>query len=666
MPLRDAQQVFAKDDLLDAIDVLVVDGFRVGAVEEAVTNQVAGRAIVASPLERTAGLERTLNSIFSMLIIAGWISLFAGASIIYTNVSMSIVERRKSLAIMRALGMRRSEVVGVVLSEVATVGLLASGLGLLMGYGLASGLATQVAEQFATLAGTETAVLRLTGQDLAIALGLGLGMSLVAALVPTRATVRIDPVEAMRPESSDLNGAGRGNALRPIIGLVLLGAPAVLVWRTWPAMGEVSSRTFEVWGASALVMLLGAALTVQAVLPLVSGVVLRPFLRLLFGITGRLAADNLARQPRRAAASSLALMVALAYLVGMGGFTAAMTGFNEKFIEKTVGWDLWVGTSIVSPSPALVDLPATMGDELANVPGVTVVDPAKFNVASLSDGHPINLQVFDFRVMPRHAELLLVQGSQEEALSAMRRGGSAIISSGLARELGLNVGDRISIPSPSGVQDFTVVAVDQEPAPAGGAVLLDRQDYTRYWNDEGVTAFVLKTEPGRQEEVRQAILSRWGESMDLTVTLKDEFWAEVRQGANALTGMITGLAWLSIAIAGLAVANTLFSNLMERMREFGALRAVGARRRDVTQVVVGEAVATGVIGGALGIAGGLGLYTLFVRSSEVLTGFPADLAVPWVQIGMALVAALVLAPLVGLLPARWAASMEIVEALRYE
>ena len=154
--------------------------------------------------------------------------------------------------------------------------------------------------------------------------------------------------------------------------------------------------------------------------------------------------------------------------------------------------------------------------------------------------------------------------------------------------------------------------------------------------------------------------------MRLVITSNRELSADVKRAMDGMVGMITALTWVAIAVAGLALVNTLFSNLAERQREFGTLRAVGARRSAVMRIVLAEAIATGLIGGLPGIALGLGLYALFINSGNLIGGFPADPMIPWVQIGMALAAALVLAPLVSLLPARWAARLEVVDALRYE
>lgn len=201
----------------------------------------------------------------------------------------------------------------------------------------------------------------------------------------------------------------------------------------------------------------------------------------------------------------------------------------------------------------------------------------------------------------------------------------------------------------------------------GGTVEIAREDYVRYWKDETVSnVAVVLHDPSQVEEVRQIMLDRWGQSSNLIVRSNQEFWAEIRSYYDSFYGLIDGLTWIATLVAGLAIANTLFSNILERKREFGILRAVGTRRREVTWIVLGEALSTGLVGAAFGIAGGLLTQMMFVAAAELINGTSIDLVFSLAPAVQAIVVALILAPLAGLVPARWAARLDIVDALRYE
>jgi putative ABC transport system permease protein len=249
----------------------------------------------------------------------------------------------------------------------------------------------------------------------------------------------------------------------------------------------------------------------------------------------------------------------------------------------------------------------------------------------------------------------------------MEQEGGVIISAPLARRLGLHLGDTLTVPTPAGNQPFRVVGVMKDITPVGGTLQLDRQDYLKYWQDETATNVgVLLTDPAAAATVRQTLLERWGDSHNLLVRTREEFYAEIRAQIDSFYAMMDGLTWIAILVACLAIANTLFASILERKREFAMLRAVGARRGEVVRVVLGEALSTGLVGGIFGVAGGLVLQTLFVNGAEFINGTTLDWLFPWGPVVTAVVVAVLLAPLAGLLPARRVARLDVVEALRYE
>ncbi|HYG56523.1 MAG TPA: ABC transporter permease, partial [Symbiobacteriaceae bacterium] len=189
----------------------------------------------------------------------------------------------------------------------------------------------------------------------------------------------------------------------------------------------------------------------------------------------------------------------------------------------------------------------------------------------------------------------------------------------------------------------------------------------RQWGDLTSTNISVLVAGGyRPADVKARILERWGESMNLTVRLNKEFWAELRASYTSFYQLMDGLIWIAILVSGLAIANTMLASVMERRREVGILRAVGTRRAEVIRVVVGEAFGTGAIGGMIGVGAGLGLQWIMTASSEAINGASSQMAIAWGAIGLAIAVSLVMAPLVGFLPARWASRVDVVEALRYE
>lgn len=664
--LEAAQDAFGKAGKLDVIDVVAAPGESTSALRERLASTLDPQVRVTTPVERSRDMQRLLDSVVFLLTMAGSISLFAGAFIIYTNVSMSVAERRRDLSILRALGMRRGEVMTAVLVEAAVLGFLGALLGLAYGYGMARFMADQMTQQFLNGYGVQAAAVTMDLATVAAAFAVGVGAALAAAFGPARETVMVSPVEAMRPAESPGIDQTRLGWRRAAAGMSLLLLGILTVWYTWPDHEMVSPLVLRLWGLMLVLMLLGMVLLLPVLLPLLNRALLRPLLTGVLGVTGRLAADNLTRMPRRTAATISALMVALTYMVAMGGVEASQMATFNRWFEKTIGWDVNVSSSYAGIG-ALVEMDDAFVQQLAEVEGVRLVSPQKMMRVIIGDGDQAFLQVFDHSLMRQYSETMLEEGNWPEVADLMEQGGHAVISPAIAARLGLGVGDTLHLPSPGGTLELTVAGIMTDITPYGGTINIDRQDYLRYWNDTTSSNVALLVEPGTSPEaVKQRILDRWGDAMPLNIRLNREFWQELKVAYDSFYGLTAALIWVAVLVSGLSIANTLLAAILERKREFGVLRAVGTRRGEVVQVVLGEAFSMGVVGGLIGSCAGLALQWAMVASSEFINGASTHWVLDWGSLGVAAVVALVLAPLAGLLPARWAARLDVVDALRYE
>lgn len=666
LDLPAAQAAFGKAGKLDLIDLRAAPGADLGKLKADLVRALGDSVTVGPPAERSQELEGVLDSINFVLTMAGSVSLFAGAFIIYTNVAMGVAERRRDLASLRALGMKRGELIRLVLGEALVQGSLGSAVGLLWGYGLARVMAQQMTASVFVVYGLERAAVTLGLAAVVAAFAVGAGTAIFAALGPARETAWLDPMEAMRPEAAPpgvrlWNGWRRGLA-----GLALIGAGCAFIWATWPQHQMLSPWMLRAWGLMLVVILLGMVVLLPVLLAAANRRLFRPLLSGLFGITGRIASGNLVRQPRRTVATVASLMVSLTFMVGIGGVKASQIGTFNQWYRAVVAWDLNVSTSFMALGANVEMDPAFISD-LAGVEGVRLVSPQKMIRTTLSDGKPAFLQAFDHRLLRQYSQTALEQGDLATVLDAMERGGSILISPPIARRLGVGLGDTVTLPTPSGPLPLTVRGIMRDVSSYGGTVQIDRQDFIRAWNDQTSTNLAVLVAPGYDPQaVKEQILGRWGEAMHLTVRLNREYWQEIMDVYDGFYQMMDGLTWIAVLVSGLAIANTLFASILERRREVGILRAVGTRRGEVIRVVAGEALGMGISGGVLGVLAGLAMMWVMTASMEFINGNNSETIIGWGAVGTALAVALLLAPLVSLLPARWAARLEVVDALRYE
>lgn len=666
LSIAEAQEAFGRTGRLDLIDLVLAPGADEAQVSDRLAAALGSAVKVGTPMERSRDMKQLLDSMTFVLSLAGSISLFAGVFIIFTNVSMGVAERRRDLSILRAVGMRRGEVMRLVLAEAGVQGLLGSLLGLAWGYGLATTMAQQMTAQFLSAYHLQVATVLLTPSAVATGLAVGLGASLAAAFAPARETVTVSPVEAMRPDGGAGVEPGLPVRVRAALGTILLGAGAAGIALTWPARGMIPPLTLRIWSLLMVVMLLGTVLLLPALLKGLHRFLLRPVLSALLGVTGRLAADNLVRRPARTAATVAALTVSLTFMVAMGGVAASQSSALESWYAKVIGWDMNVSSSFVGVA-AQVEMDAAFLAELARVEGVKIVSPQKMHGVTLADGNLAFLQVFDHHLLRQYSETPLEVGDWQTAIGQMEAGGGVLISPPVAERLRVGVGDVIHLPTPAGDRPFTVRGIMSDITPYGGTVQIDRQDYLAYWQDSSVTNIAIVVAEGADPAaVKQELLERWGDEMNLTIRLNREFWQQLKGNYDAFYRLLDGLTWIAVMVSGLAIANTLFAAVLERRREIGMLRAIGSRRGEVVRLVASEALGTGSVGGAIGIAAGFALAGLMVASMERINGANTIWTINTTAVVSAVLIALFLAPLAGLLPARWASRLDVVDALRYE
>jgi len=127
-------------------------------------------------------------------------------------------------------------------------------------------------------------------------------------------------------------------------------------------------------------------------------------------------------------------------------------------------------------------------------------------------------------------------------------------------------------------------------------------------------------------------------------------------------GVFDALAFVAVIVAALGIVNTLTMGVLERVREIGLLRAIGMSRRQAMRMVVVEAAILGIVGVVLGAVAGIAVGAVLLQLGGGL-GHPGA---PWLPIGVAAVLGLILPALAALYPARAAARVSIVEALRFD
>jgi putative ABC transport system permease protein len=250
----------------------------------------------------------------------------------------------------------------------------------------------------------------------------------------------------------------------------------------------------------------------------------------------------------------------------------------------------------------------------------------------------------------------------------MGEGKGVIISESFQRKFGTGVNETIDLATPSGRIAFRILGVYVDYSSDVGSVLIDRALYKQYWRDELVDAFDLWLDAGAdQQAVIANIKERYGETYQLFISTHGELRKAVVHIMEQSFVVNYAVEIVAVVVAIFSVINTLLASILDRTREIGVLRAIGATQAQVRRTVVLEAGWMGVLGGVLGLfAGTIMSYHHVVYNTKVLTGWTFQFYYPYDVAALSVVASVILCVIAGYGPAKQAGATPVVAAIGYE
>lgn len=667
MDLPAAQRTFGKEGKLDIVDLTILDGETVEAVQQRLRERLQGSAEVVRPRKRGEQIELLLTSFRVGLFFVSLIALFVGFFLIYNTVSVSVIQRRKEIGALRCLGMKRSELLRLIVAESLLLALVGSFAGALLGWALARLALVAVGETVGNLFSLmDLARGDFTPRELVLALGSGVVVAVLAALHPAWEAVHVSPLENVR-QAVWRPGGRAGESWPNRVGILcFVVAPTLLLIAPMVA-GSVAR--FSVGVAGMLVFLLGLAAFCPAIISLavrrIGQVV--PSLPGLPWVELRLASDSLIRNPIRSGITVATMVISLAAIFTIASFVNSVRGSLLAWVDQMVTADLIVSSGARTAGPKNVPLREDLVPALAQIPGIKVIDLYRL-IRSSHQGMPILIESFSARDSASVRTLPMADGDGNRALREMAEGKGVIVSESFQAKFGTGTGDRLELLTPSGKVAFRVLGVYIDYSSDSGSVLLDRSLYKEYWRDELLDAFDLWLEPGAdQRQIIETIKSRHGERYQLFISTHSELRDAVVKIMEQSFVVNYAVEVVAVVVAIFSVINTLLASVLDRTREIGVLRAIGATQAQVRRSVVAEAGWMGLLGGVLGLfAGTVMAYHHVVYNTKQLTGWTFQFFYPYDIAALSIVASVALCVLAGFGPARQAASLPIVSAIGYE
>jgi putative ABC transport system permease protein len=375
--------------------------------------------------------------------------------------------------------------------------------------------------------------------------------------------------------------------------------------------------------------------------------------------TAQIGLRGTGRRKRRSLATALQVALAVATLLAMLGLGTGVT-HSIQSSWRTHGWQIWLGSGLEKP------LDARAERVIRSTPGVADAEPVLQSEAEL-EGREAHIWATGARTLLRYR---LVDGRWYSTAEERGRERVAVIERNIARVTGTEIGDTVSLATPDGPVSLRVIGIasnQQEDGtvlyiPLGTArALLGAEDVaTDYWitTTSGDRALIDRTTARLEDALTAA-----GYDVGIEITYIAQRDEEARN--RTLTTTITVLGFLIVAISMVGLVNAITMSVLERTREIGILRCIGARGRDVRRIFAVEGLTLAVLGWAAAVPLGYALERLLVWLIRSELDVVVEVAYPSWNLPLALAGTIVLAFLIMLVPLRRAVHLQPGEALRY-
>ncbi|WP_030544045.1 ABC transporter permease [Streptomyces albus] len=639
-----ALELFGGPDGYDEITVQAAAGTSQAELKAAVekilpggTEAVTGKVLSDEQAEQITAETKEMGDV---LLYFAAIALFVGVFIIANTFTMLVAQRTREVALLRAIGASRRQVTRSVLVEAFLVGLVAAVLGFGAGIGIAIGMRAGLNAAGAII---PDGPLVIAPQTPLTALVIGVVVTMLAAWLPGRRAAKVPPVAAMN--SVHATPTVRGLVVRNSIGAAVTAIGGALLF-----LGVTQEKN-ELLAAGSGAMMVG----VIVLTPLLSRPVITAAAPLLdrFGTAGRLARLNSLRNPRRTASTAAALMIGLTLVTGLTVVATSVQSAVDKMAVGLMKADYAVsmgGSDGLSPD---------VRKKLDALPEVAATSPMRAAFGAV-DGEYTGITGVDPATVGQVLSLDFTSGSMDRM--GDRR---AVIDDKTAKAAGVGTGDTLTYEFYEGKSEKLEVAgvytgnemIDGIFVPTG---VVDP-------HMEEITDFqvMVKMKDGPSEQAEKALAEALGKNPAIKIQDKRAISDEISGMISLLLNMLYGLLAMAVIIAVLGVVNTLAMSVFERKHEIGMLRAIGMDRSRVKRMIRLESVVISLFGAVLGI--GLGVFLAWAAGTAIANSMAAyTMTVPWERIGAFLALAGLVGVLAALWPARRAAKLNALEAIKAE
>ena len=649
LDLDTALDHFGADGKVDAIDIALDEGADAAVVGAAIEDVLPdGLEVITGEQvadENADGVNEFIGAFGQGLLIFAFITAFVSAFIINNVFQITIGQRLRELALMRAVGASGRQVRRMITVESFFLGLTATILGLAGGVVVAKLL---VAGFNAAGAGFPSTGIVMEPRTVVVAALVGIGITMGSVVIPARRAARIPPVAAMRPEL----GFSALQTKRLVAAVVLTTVGAALYMIGLFVKPGGTRGVMLLAGGGGILLFLGVASLSSTVAAPVTRMIGWPIAKVL-KTPGVLARQNVVRAPRRTSSSASALMIGVALVSAAAVFASSIRATFVDTLERAISADY------VITDRGFQGLAPVVSETLAGVPEIGAVTPIRGATGQV-DGEQKSFGAIDPVAFDE-----MVNADLQDGTIADLQEGQVLVQSDPADDLDLEVGSVVPVTFQNGVTtDLTVAGIYGDATFGNWLISLDTLASVTDAPARDFFVIAKLADGVSPAEGDAAVAAAMEPFPQANVQTNAEFRASQEAQINQLLIVISMLLAFAIIIAVLGISITLALGVFERTREIGLLRAVGMNRRQTRRSVRWEAIIVSTFGAIVGVV--LGTFLGVVLSLAVPDTVIDQLAFNPAIIVAIMVGAVIAGFLAALYPSRKAANMNVLEAIATE
>lgn len=594
------------------------------------------------------------------LRLLSYIALVVGAFLIYNTISVSVVRRRAEIGIVRALGASRRDVLLAFLGEAAGIGFAGVVVGVPLGRFLASGAVKLMAQTVDMLyVSSRPGVIALTESSIVMALLIGVGVSVASALGPAREAMQVAPIDAMARGRREY--AARINKGRDLGIAALLGVLAAALSRL-PTLGGK-----PVFGyAATILLILAAAYAIPALVNFFSSASTGPARRLM-GVEALLASRSLVGSLGRTSVLVGALATAVAMMTSVGIMVGSFRQTVVSWMDHQLPADLYLRPAGEASADRHPTLSLELMEKISKLPGVAAVDRLRAYEISY-EGMPVTMASMDAQVLGPYDKSNFFSGRPAQQVLAELIGRNAIlVSEPFTYKHHVKAGDSIELALGESRAHFRIEDVYFDYSSERGTILMDRGTLLKYLPDPAASNMAVFVAAGwKPEDVRGEILEAAAGHRILVFSDRD-LRTEAIRVFDRTFAITYALEAVAVLVAVMGIAGALLALVIDRRRELGLLRFLGAASGQIRKLILVEAGLLGLLANLAGFVLGyfLSLILVFVINKQSF-GWTIRFHWPVAVLCGALTVVYATTVLAGLYPAEVAVKLNPLEVVHEE